>query len=173
MLLTHWFCFRPGGWDIPLPGHEGWSLGFFLLVIDKPGLPGLAQFFGPSLLDCQFEVCHGISLPSQCLFLAAVFNPFLRGPSENCPVSLVSLVLDRGTICPIWAWSPWCWTKGQSVLSGLGLLGVGQRDNLSYLGLVSLVLDRRTICPIWAWGIGPLVQPGGGFCTLFLENSRF
>ena len=63
LLLTHCPCLRPGGWDIPLPGQEGWSLGFFLLVIDKPGLPGLAQFFGPSLLDCQFEVCHGISLP--------------------------------------------------------------------------------------------------------------
>jgi hypothetical protein len=43
LLLTHCACFRPGGWDIPLPGHESWSLGFFLLVID---LSGLAQFLG-------------------------------------------------------------------------------------------------------------------------------
>lgn len=30
---------QPGGWDIPLPGRECWSLGFFLLVIDLLGLP--------------------------------------------------------------------------------------------------------------------------------------
>jgi hypothetical protein len=39
LLLTHGPCFRPGGWDIPLPGCEGSSLGIFLFVIDLPGLP--------------------------------------------------------------------------------------------------------------------------------------
>jgi hypothetical protein len=29
LLLTRCPCLRTGVWDIPLPEHEGWSLGFF------------------------------------------------------------------------------------------------------------------------------------------------
>lgn len=32
LLLSHRPFFRTGVWDIPLPGHEGWSLGFVLFL---------------------------------------------------------------------------------------------------------------------------------------------
>jgi hypothetical protein len=44
--------------------REGWTLGFFLVVADLPGLAWTCSVLRPSLLNCQFEVFHGISLPS-------------------------------------------------------------------------------------------------------------
>ena len=50
LLLTHCPCLRPGG----RAASEAWTL------LDLPS--SWRQRSGPSLLNCQFEACHGVSL---------------------------------------------------------------------------------------------------------------
>ena len=46
LLLTHYPCLRPGGGA----------------ASEARACPVLGKRFGPSLLNCQFEACHGVSL---------------------------------------------------------------------------------------------------------------
>ena len=52
LLLTHCPCLRPGGGA----ASEAWT------CLELPS--SWKQRFRPSLLNCQFEACHGISLAS-------------------------------------------------------------------------------------------------------------
>ena len=53
LLLTHCPCLRPGG----RAASEAWT------CLDLPS--SWKQRFRPSLLNCQFEACHGVSLSQQ------------------------------------------------------------------------------------------------------------
>ena len=96
LLLTHWSCLRSG----VRAASEAWT------CLELPS--SWKQRFRPSLLNCQFEACHGISLAFS--YWSKLPSKSLLWPQTN-GVPVINLRNLKNEQWGITRCCPWCKTK--------------------------------------------------------------